>query len=421
MRRLTGGIACIALALLTGCSTTRLSSEQLAKVAKDWSLSIRASQVIPVYPLTEDLVPGDVFLVQTPVEDQVKVYAEKGFLPLENLIARLDVAGYQRFYRGWPGVEDGTDAPPRGWQFPDRQTGQSNFDAAPLAKFPTYSFSVSRSGGLNVAIPVQGVPLGLNLLDSGSATGMVTMKDSYTYGLPATILFDSLTAWAHASRPYLQQFSPQPGAKQGDPPRYFYLRLVNRVYLVKTLDVSLFDTRAAGAEASAGAPRGVELLNIAKASEAEQRFEELNKIISKATQPGGPAPAPAGATMLPGGTVKVMMASSRSISLVETFARPLVIGFLAFDFPILEGGRVGPPVATFSQLENRPQLRQIEYCGCDANCERLREWRRANQENVPRLQTWLVKNGAIAIADLETGCHAALRARAVKELIEGSK
>jgi len=60
---------------------------------QDWSLSIRASQVIPVYPLTEDLQPGDVFLVQTPVEDQVKVYLAKGFLPLDNLVTRLPLPG----------------------------------------------------------------------------------------------------------------------------------------------------------------------------------------------------------------------------------------------------------------------------------------------------------------------------------------
>jgi hypothetical protein len=30
-------------------------------------MTIRASQVVPVYPLTEDLQPGEVFLVQLPV------------------------------------------------------------------------------------------------------------------------------------------------------------------------------------------------------------------------------------------------------------------------------------------------------------------------------------------------------------------
>src|SRR4051812_41615507 len=58
----------LAAAMLTGCATQKMSGDQLARIAKDWSLSIRASQVIPVYPLTEDLQPGDVFLVQTPIK-----------------------------------------------------------------------------------------------------------------------------------------------------------------------------------------------------------------------------------------------------------------------------------------------------------------------------------------------------------------
>ena len=36
---------------LTGCATT---GKQLEKVAKDWCETIRASQVICVYPLTEE-------------------------------------------------------------------------------------------------------------------------------------------------------------------------------------------------------------------------------------------------------------------------------------------------------------------------------------------------------------------------------
>ena len=59
-------IVCIGL---SGCDTTGTNGKQLAHVAKDWSLVVRASQIIPVYPLTEDLLPGDVFLVQSPIED----------------------------------------------------------------------------------------------------------------------------------------------------------------------------------------------------------------------------------------------------------------------------------------------------------------------------------------------------------------
>ena len=72
----------LVVSVLSGCATQKMSGDQLARVAKDWSLSIRASQVIPVYPLTEDLLPGDIFLVQTPIEEEVKAYLAKGFLPL---------------------------------------------------------------------------------------------------------------------------------------------------------------------------------------------------------------------------------------------------------------------------------------------------------------------------------------------------
>ena len=114
MVRLVGIVfVAVVVVALGACATEKTSSEQLARVAKDWSLSIRASQVIPVYPLTEDLQPGDVFLVQQPIEEQVKVYLDKGFLPLENLLTRLPLTGYSEFYRGWPKIGDGADAPPR--------------------------------------------------------------------------------------------------------------------------------------------------------------------------------------------------------------------------------------------------------------------------------------------------------------------
>ncbi len=64
----------ILILTVAGCATTNSSSKQLERIAKDWCLSIRASQVIPVYPLTEDIQPGDVFLVQTPVDKQVEEF-----------------------------------------------------------------------------------------------------------------------------------------------------------------------------------------------------------------------------------------------------------------------------------------------------------------------------------------------------------
>ncbi len=419
----------LVVSVLSGCATQKMSGDQLARVAKDWSLSIRASQVIPVYPLTEDLQPGDVFLVQTPVEEQVKVYLAKGFLPLENLLARLSPAGYARFYRGWPQVADGDNAPPRPWQFPGNDSPDGGYSRAPLAAFPTYNFSVSRSEGLNVAIPVQGVPVGLNLLDSASANGTITLKDAFTYALPARTMYDALHQWCRDNADYLSQYEPTESTANGKRiANKFYLRVINRVYLVKTVDVSLFSNRGFGFGGSAGVPQPVQLLNIANATEAAKQFAAVNDILSNAISPatktaGVPAPAGEEAAPLPvavGGTVKLAMATSRSVSLVETFRRPLAIGYLASDYAIEARGKCASPVPTLGVLEGHGAAagKTIEYLGCDENCTRIRPWMKQGA-NPQKLQTWLEKNGgAIAIADLLTGDYAGLRQRVVTDLIE---
>jgi hypothetical protein len=392
---------------LGGCATEKMSGEQLARVAKDWALSIRASQVIPVYPLTEDLQPGDVFLVQTPIEEQVKVYLDKGFLPLENLVVRLPLTGYAEFYRGWPKIGDGTDAPPRPWQFPTPEAADADSSHAPLAAFPTYSFSVSRSGGLSVAIPVQSVPVGLNLLDSASANGTIALKDAYTYALPARRTYDAIHAWSEDNANYLKQFEPTTSPQQGKvaaKAQAFYLRVINRVYLVKTVDVSLFSNRASSAAGSAGVPQPIQLLNIANANtDAAKQFEAINQILANAGSPASAARGNAGGTtdaagMPPpvavGGSIKLAMATSRSVSFVETFRRPLVIGYLASDYAILKGGMLAAPTPTFSMLEGRPLIagQAIPYQGCDADCLLIRPWLKL-AGNQAKLESWLEAKG----------------------------
>ena len=427
--RLIGTVLVVMMAL-GGCATEKASSEQLARVAKDWSLSIRASQVIPVYPLTEDLQPGDVFLVQQPIEEQVKIYLDKGFLPLENLLTRLPLTGYSEFYRGWPKIGDGADAPPRPWQFPTPEAADPDFSRAPLAAFPTYNFSVSRSGGLSVAIPVQSVPVGLNLLDSASANGTITLKDAYTYALPARRTYDAIHVWSRDNAEYLKQFEPTAATQEGKvvtKGKDFYLRVINRVYLVKTVDVSLFSNRATSGAGSAGVPQPVQLLNIANAgTDAANQFNAINQILGNAASPGGTAPAGTAEAAAPspvavGGSVKLAMATSRSVSFVESFRRPLVIGYLASDYAILKGGMLAAPTPTFSILEGRAVItgQPIAYQGCDADCQRLRPWLK-QAGNQAKLERWLeTKGGAISISDLLTGDHADLRRGAVKELIEG--
>ena len=59
------------------------------------------------------------------------------------------------------------------------------------------------------------------------------------------------------------------------------------------------------------------------------------------------------ATQIPGANIKVATATSRLVTLTEEFERPLVIGYVGFDMPILKAGRLGAPISTLAQLTGR--------------------------------------------------------------------
>jgi hypothetical protein len=316
--------------------TSSLRNEQLENVAKDWALVIRASQVIPVYPLTEDLQPGDVLLVSTPINDQVALYKEKGFLPLDQHLIRLYSADFQQFYttdyKNFYNSRYGINStiPPADWQIVDSTTGQHHWKIAPRAAFPTYQFSVATGSGLNLAIPIQGIPFALGLMNSGKASGTVTLADAFTYGLDNVRLSNLVQAWANQKRAFLKNYSPRDG-------NVHFLRVVSRVYVTGQVSVTLNNDEANSSELRGGADRPVELLGITKGA-PEQNYSAAIRAINTM------------ADSLPGGKVKVASASSRSVTLSEAFPRPLVIGYVGFDMQILEGGRLGPPISTLAQL-----------------------------------------------------------------------
>jgi hypothetical protein len=252
---------------LGGCESIveHKRNRQLEKVAKDWCMTIRASQVIPVYPLTQDVQPGDVFLVQLPVDRQQEQYRARGFLALDNHLARLDpnnVDGsftndYARFYERsfLSKAGEGSLRLPTAWMRPESSgtNAPGAWTMAPRAAFPTYSFSVKASGGLNLAVPVSSVPVGLSLLGAASANGSISIKNARTYGVDVMSLHARLTQWAEEPerRAFLANFGTSPRDH-----RQNYLRVITRVYLTGELDVQLnhADSLAGGLDAGAARP-----------------------------------------------------------------------------------------------------------------------------------------------------------------------
>jgi hypothetical protein len=378
-----------------GCNTTKSQSKQLARVAKDWSMVIRASQVIPVYPLTEDLQPGDIFLVQTPEEDQIKVYEKKGFLPLDQLLCRLQPTNYQKFYLNSYGIQTNGNTPYH-WTFPnDPKNGITN---APHAAFPAYNFSVKRGGGINLALPVQGVPVALNLMGASSAQGSIMIADAYTFGVDTESLLQQVRAWGKTVR--LSDFVSDEGTN--------YLRVVTRVYLTGRVNVSLFNDSAFGAAASGGADKPVAVLNLATNDTAANYSNTLNALNASVAS-----------AATPGGSLKFAAASSRAVTMAETFPRPLVIGYLGFDLPILPGGELGLPVSTHAKVSdikvNTPKA--TSFAADDQNAKLIADWLN-EPANLEKLKPWLAGQGYRdhGITNILTGSeYSKLRAKIVSQ------
>ncbi|TAJ17101.1 MAG: hypothetical protein EPO68_09960, partial [Planctomycetota bacterium] len=311
-------------------------SKQLARVAKDWALTIRASQVLPTYPLTEDLLPGDVFLTSTSIGDEVRQFEEQGFLPLDNHLARLagnSVEGVlQTFYKSRFDASSGAFPAAVAW------------DHVPDAKFPAYTFEVSRSGGMNLAIPVQGVPIGFNLLGAAKAVGSVSIQKAQTVGVPIQALDELVDAWA--AKPETRKLLASYGTVPGDPDAQpVFVRIVNRVYAAGKVGVHLSDGSSSGVDAQAGAAAPLDLPSADPT--AATTAERQQEVVGKLNAALGPDI---------GAHVKIVNASSRSISLDEEFARPVVIGYLAYDRQILPDGALGPPVSTLARISGRDVL-----------------------------------------------------------------
>lgn len=348
--------ACVSLG---GCGAAERERE-LARVAKDWAQTIRASQVIPVYPLTEDLLPGDVFLVTTSVHKQAAEYRKRGFLSLDMHKARLQEIDFSGFYRQSRGIGERKDTPYH-WIYPDpsgdpagsrlpttppvikekagpKHTMPTAFWQAPHAFFPSYSFEVSSRLGINTAIPIQSVPISLAFMDTREATGSVQLSDAYVYGVSETELREELEAWATEHRASLIEMR---AANRGP----VFLRVVNRVYLVGAVNVLLTNASSGGVDTDVGArvPRPSPSGEPGEMMVADvSALQTLSDIASAGT---------------PGAAVSYAYATSRQVIAHETFARPLVVGFLAFDYPVLEDGSLGAAVASSKTLVGEP-LRQ---------------------------------------------------------------
>jgi hypothetical protein len=348
VRKEIAAIVSLSTLLVSGgvskASADRKASKELQRVAKRWCETIRASQVIPVYPLTEDLEPGDVFLVQTPMQDQEKVWKDKGFLPLEDHRVRLGDLVYKKaYFDGYWKDRFGSTPHEKGrLEKPGPRSSPAEIDLseldAPRAAFPSYSFSAQSSLGLSLALPIHGIPAALGFLHTDAVSGTVTIADAHTYGADVTELYGSLDKWVNSSSNVRVMLQGAVKSQSGTP---IFLRVVSRVYLAGGLVVSVTRSGSTGASGSAGAAPDVSLVK--PSGDVDKNYEEILNVLNKTSE--GPR------TLDYGGSTKFISVSGSSVGMAQSFDKPLVIGYLGFDVPVYPGPQLGTPVPTWARLE----------------------------------------------------------------------
>lgn len=326
--------ACVGLA---GCGemAMRQKERQMELVARDWAMTIRASQVIPVYPLSQDIQPGDVFVVNQTVAEQSGTFRDRGFMPTDLRICRLSPIDYASAYSARVAGTPPALILPGAW----RGTTASNtpWSQFPRAGFPTYTFKVSNSGGLSAALPVQSIPVALSLTGAASGTGWVTISDAVTYGIDATTMYDMLDKARHEGR--LNGLKPI----AGEP---LYLRVVTRVFAAKTFDISMSMSSTMGGGADVGAPKPVR--DPGGSLESGLSVTDINAMLDSNVNVKG-----VNGAMLPGGSVRATFASHRTIGFKETFDEPIVVGYQGFDLAMDEQGNFGPIIPSFQVLQGK--------------------------------------------------------------------
>ena len=366
----------------------------MKQVAKDWCMTIRASQVIPIYPLSEDLQPGDMFLVDSTIHDQKSMYEARGFLPLPMQIGRLSgfTDAYKEFYGAsyWTGeyarlahartggaaagstgsgASEASSASAGSEEGGDGKKDELSLLAAPRVAFPSYEFAVTQGQGLSLAFPVQGVPVGLGLLNSDQAAGTISLKDAYSYGLGIQDIVQKLDAWSRlpAHRALLMSLGGQKGRS--------YLRIVSRVFIARSISVSLSTSGATSFGLDVGKITPVELMDPSKSlaiksagvkkgltlDESTKLYEEAKKALAKDLT-----------SDRFGGSLRLASAFGRSVELIETFKRPLVLGYLGFDVFIKSDGSLSAPVATLNLLEGNGKVDEQSYLQAAVTLDSIR-------------------------------------------------
>jgi len=288
--RVFAGTMCIGcviflVASIGGCVTTPRGA-----AAREWSLTLREMQIVPVFPPREDVYVGDVYAVD---QDELKKIEEdfgaahEGFLPISILAAHIPVEqAASAFYAARPSFPktDLTDADPSNAAQPtDGSDIYTSGDTSRLriVGFPEFMSATITQGDISAFIPTEAVNIGAAAGFTHSQQVKLTIPVAESYAFPAAQMFNAAEAALKDSgigKMFGADLVLVPdGAVIG------HLRLITEVYYTRVIDVSFFNSQSRGARVDAKINPAAGL--------------PVPATPSAPSTPGGTPPAPPGAAV----------------------------------------------------------------------------------------------------------------------------
>lgn len=378
--------------ILTSCANEiKPPQKSLETVAKDWSMTVRASQVMPLYPLEEDVRPGDIYLVDKSLNSEVKAWNQKGFLPLNNRFDRMQIP--QEVFDDFYSHGLAKDNP-------------VSFSRPPTAAFPSYTFEVDKRGALGLAVPLSSVPVAISASGAQRATGSVVFTGASTQGLPDLVMQKQIDQWQLKRKAQLSKRAQYVG-------RPLILRLITRTFSIQGATVSLVFSSTKGAslqagstsapspDISTGTPDNQDNLS----EEYESLIDEMNEKIAleKSSEDDDSSQEDTegdngdsdivslkaelatlkrlknredlksrkrkvdrqasedrfGGYLRPGGSIKVVGRTERGVTMSEEFDEPLVLGYWATEYFVTEQGSLIPLGSVMDLIDNPAEYQRL--------------------------------------------------------------
>ena len=199
-----------------------------------------------------------------------------------------------------------------------------------------------------------------------------------------------------------------------------FLRVVTRVYLARSLDVSLTNDELLAGGADAGQSQGINLIDLSlndpqRVDPVSDAYKKtLNTLSSAFNNPE--APGEDETAEISGASVRFIQANRRTISMKQTFDRPMVIGFTGFDVKILSDGGLSVPIPSFMvlsgdiEVDHFKQRKPITFTDDEGLSDAYIRWlREAPDENRQQVINFLKARGFATTDPADLAYNSALR------------